>query len=154
MAHKQITWRFSNYGKICVQLCPVEPLIEKIKSQSTHWLQTHVQILLHDNGHPLLQMWNLIQFVVHWDLSLTAPVLIMAQKRKVAHLVFGSFVLCGVICTEAIKVRPQWTTNGLRFHKLAQTVQSLLDIRRGLTDRHTNRQTDANKCIISLFRSR
>ncbi len=23
---------------------------------------------------------------------------------------------CGVICTEAIKVRPQWTTYWLRFH--------------------------------------
>ncbi len=38
-----------------------------------------------------------------WSLSLTAPVQIMAQK--LANIRF-----CGVICTEAINVRPQWTT--------------------------------------------
>ena len=27
-----------------------------------------------------------------------------------------NFRFCGVICTEAIKVRPQWTTNWLKFH--------------------------------------
>ncbi len=36
-------------------------------------------------------MWNLSQYVVHWGLSLTAPVLIMAQKRKLVCLVFGRF---------------------------------------------------------------
>ncbi len=34
---------------------------------------------------------------------------------KVLHS--RNFRFCGVVCTEAIKVRPQWTTNWLRFHK-------------------------------------
>ncbi len=35
-------------------------------------------------------------------------------KTKTKH---ANFRFCGVICKEAIKVRPQWTTNWLRIHK-------------------------------------
>ncbi len=38
----------------------------------------------------------------------------MRNRPKTKHT---NFRFCGVICTEAIKVRPQWTTNWLRFHK-------------------------------------
>ncbi len=37
------------------------------------------------------QLWALTVILPLWGLSLTAPVQIMAQKRKVAHLVFERF---------------------------------------------------------------
>ena len=69
-----------------------------------------------------------------------APVLIMAQKRKVAHLVYGRLkkqqnstenVLKRLQHLINHKVRPQWTTYWLRFHKCSLL---LLAGRDGISD--------------------
>ena len=85
-----------------------------------------------------VDLWNLSQFVVHWSLILMASVQITPQKRKLACLVFGRFRIlstmrnlpktkcatfhfCAIISTGAVKLRPQWTTNWLRFHIYMRT---------------------------------
>ncbi len=37
-------------------------------------------------------------------------------KTKIPKAESANFRFCGVICTEAIKVRPHWTTYWLKFH--------------------------------------
>ncbi len=41
----------------------------------------------------LNHMWDLMVILPLWGLSLTAPVLLMAQKLKLSHLVFGRFYI-------------------------------------------------------------
>ncbi len=77
-------------------------------TMSACWMNSFISIF---------HMWNLSQFVVHWGLTLTAPVLITAQKRKVAHLVFGIFVFVVLFTQKPSTLGPNGPQIGWDFKR-------------------------------------